>query len=1347
MPNFLKNKKLLAIILSSIFIVVTLAVGVYAAVNRGPSLPVNADKSNTAESDASSKDALAESLQPESSKPPEFSESSQPEKEEPPVILNVPHDMKAAYLTAGYEFLTGNTDSATVKAEIDKALAKAKEFTLNTIIVNTRYKDTVLYSISGMPGTASDFDVLSYIIEKCKANELRVYAIVDSMALFENGKVVTIDYADGTSIDKLSSNMKEFTDKYAVDGILLDNYYNVQDSNSYSNYLKYGGGIGFDHYMRQVPHQVVSALSETIRKYAPATQIGLLTDAVWANKADQEDGSDTKASFATLTNGNADTKQFVEEKLVDFIAVKAYGSLTDSATPFGKVTKWWSDLAKANEMPFFTVLASDKIASTAPGWSGADQLVLQIDEAKKLDNYSGCIFNSLKRLIENPKDSTTLLVKYFNNQVNVDFILTELTFTKPKEGTTFSTYEQKVTFTGASDPTEEVIMNGQKVDTDANGFFSVEIELKPGLNTFKFEHKEKTVIYNITRKIEILKEVSPVGSVTVEGGMKIKFTALAYSDAKVYAVINGQTIGMSIDTTEDDNTDRDSSYVKFSGTYTAPAATAGVQNLGNITFYGEWQGEKASKQGASVKVNKKPVIGEGRLVQITTDGAETFPTNTLDDTSSPYCYPLAKGALDYTVGDEIVYRDGNSTYTYYILQSGQRVYSKDISSTGASEPQNNKIKGITITADSQYTNVILNTEQKVSYEFSYDTSNITIDFSYTSSVPGNMNSLSKNPMFSSAKWSGSKLTLTLRSPGSFMGYRGYFDSNGNLVFRFNNPPSSISGARIVIDPGHGNSDIGAVGFNPSYPESYLNQVIAKKTASVLRSRGASVLLLDTDSSPVKMVQRIAQAKNYNAQIYVSIHHNAAGASAKGSEAYYFYPFSKGLAVNASSNLASSLNTTNRGAKFGYFFVTRDSAFASILAECGFVTNRTEYEKLLDDGYQDSMAIGLVNAISSYINSMRTGSTATGTESNGEANSTPVESVKLDVNSLQLKIGDKYTFTAVVKPSEATNKAVNWTSSNTGVATVNAAGELQAKAVGTAEITVTTQDGSKTDKCTVTVIKPVTKITLPESLEIDLNETKLLTATITPTDATIKELTWSSDNEQVATVDQKGNVKGVKAGTANITATAKDGSKVKASTKVTVKSANIPLTGISVSPANKTLDIGESVDLIITFNPSNATNQKITITSNSECVAINGTTVTAKSAGSAVITVTSEEGKYTGSCKITVNPASSADIPPTSVELSDSTLNMKIGDTATLVATVKPGDATDQTVSWASDNAVVTVDQNGNIKAVAEGKATITVRTQNGKTATCSVTVTRESSTSSPASTPESSIPQSSSTTI
>jgi uncharacterized protein YjdB len=156
---------------------------------------------------------------------------------------------------------------------------------------------------------------------------------------------------------------------------------------------------------------------------------------------------------------------------------------------------------------------------------------------------------------------------------------------------------------------------------------------------------------------------------------------------------------------------------------------------------------------------------------------------------------------------------------------------------------------------------------------------------------------------------------------------------------------------------------------------------------------------------------------------------------------------------------------------------------------------------------------------------------------------PVTGVSLSKTSASVVVGGTLALTATVAPSNATNKAISWASSNTAVATVSASGKVTAVKAGTATITVTAKDGAKKATCAVRVVVPVTGVTLSaasKSLVAGTNFT--LVATVAPATATNKAVTWASSNTAVATVGADGKVVAVKAGTVKITVTTKDGSK-------------------------------------------------------------------------------------------------------------------------------------------------------------------------------------------------------------
>ena len=179
----------------------------------------------------------------------------------------------------------------------------------------------------------------------------------------------------------------------------------------------------------------------------------------------------------------------------------------------------------------------------------------------------------------------------------------------------------------------------------------------------------------------------------------------------------------------------------------------------------------------------------------------------------------------------------------------------------------------------------------------------------------------------------------------------------------------------------------------------------------------------------------------------------------------------------------------------------------------------------------------------------------GTVSSDGSATVAVDKVTLNKSSLTLEKGTSEKLSATISPSDATNKEVTWTSDNEEIATVSSDGTVKALSKGTANITVKTADGGKTASCRVTVNVAVSKVTLNKSsIALERGSTEKLSATISPSDATNKEVTWTSDNENVATVSSDGIVTAVYMGTAKITVTTEDGGHT-ASCAVTVEKAD------------------------------------------------------------------------------------------------------------------------------------------------------------------------------------------------
>lgn len=171
-----------------------------------------------------------------------------------------------------------------------------------------------------------------------------------------------------------------------------------------------------------------------------------------------------------------------------------------------------------------------------------------------------------------------------------------------------------------------------------------------------------------------------------------------------------------------------------------------------------------------------------------------------------------------------------------------------------------------------------------------------------------------------------------------------------------------------------------------------------------------------------------------------------------------------------------------------------------------------------------------------------------------------------------------------------------------------------------------------------------------TVALTVNQTETLTATITPTNATNKNVTWSASGDGVVSVVD-GLVRALKPGTSTVTATTVDGGHT-ANCEVTVSAATVAVTGVTLNKASLSLTVGDSETLTATVAPSDATNKNVTWSVTGDAVTVNNGTVTAAKAGNATVTVTTVDGGFTANCAVTVEEASTK--PTDAVDLAYST---------------------------------------------------------------------------------------------
>lgn len=315
----------------------------------------------------------------------------------------------------------------------------------------------------------------------------------------------------------------------------------------------------------------------------------------------------------------------------------------------------------------------------------------------------------------------------------------------------------------------------------------------------------------------------------------------------------------------------------------------------------------------------------------------------------------------------------------------------------------------------------------------------------------------------------------------------------------------------------------------------------------------------------------------------------------------------------------------------------------------------------------------------------------------------------------------------VTPTDALHQNVTWTSSDENIVIVDPDGTLHAIGFGKATVSALSEDPEYTTPavCNITVNQAVMVLALDEhDATIYTGDTLKLCANISPDSATNKGLLWTSSNPDVAAVDASGNVRGLSVGSAEILCTAADGSGVTDKCTVSVRAK---VKGIKLDQSKLELAIGNGEEaatghIDFTLQPENSYIQTVTWTSSDESIAtVDSTgTVRAISEGVATVFATSDDPdcNVSASCQIVVGKAVS------SIHFVDTVSTMNINSSQIIKTEVLPADASNKKLIWeSSDSSIVTVDANGNIRAVGNGTADVVCSATDGTGTTQTVRIT------------------------
>lgn len=508
--------------------------------------------------------------------------------------------------------------------------------------------------------------------------------------------------------------------------------------------------------------------------------------------------------------------------------------------------------------------------------------------------------------------------------------------------------------TGSSDPSQPLTMNGHTVHARGDkGSFGVFVQLAIGENIFTFAQGGVNRTVAITRNkvgaygtTKTLSSLYPASDRVVRSGDTLKITAIGPAGGSVRAKIGNRTVRLK----QNVAAAVEGVPAYFSGEFTAPAVS-GLVNLGRVSYtlsFGGVTTTHASEGELYVAARGHPVV-----VQVTDTAVCLFEK---DSTDSSYLSVLDFGMLDMVT----------ETGDLYKLSMGGWVPKSAVEIRPTLSPAHNRISRVGYQRLGREEQYVFTGTSFPGYTTMETDDTFYISFADTSG-------LTALSVRGSALFTGCTVTrgedgyTTLafaRRPGvPIWGYLVEYEDGGITRLSFRTKPAlsagdrPLSGVSVLIDPGHGGRDVGALGMpnsqnaTPRGPtESAINLATGLALKNKLELLGASVMMTRTTDANPSLNSRMMLAKQNRADFYISLHANAVsgdGTHKGGTEVYYYHDHAASLAERIAGNVSAATGRLSRGGKFSSYKVTLGSFGPSVLVEMGFVTNPVEYDQLID----------------------------------------------------------------------------------------------------------------------------------------------------------------------------------------------------------------------------------------------------------------------------------------------------------------------------------------------------------------------------------------------------------------
>lgn len=552
-------------------------------------------------------------------------------------------------------------------------------------------------------------------------------------------------------------------------------------------------------------------------------------------------------------------------------------------------------------------------------------------------------------------------------------ISTSFNITRPTEK--ISTYYTNYFITGTSDPSKPVYFGSTEIERQGSlGTFGVYVSLAMGDNKFTFSQdgENKTVVITRTSapgtgkiKAPVQSSIIPAIQSAVKVGDALTVGCTAPAGAKITATFDGQSVTL--------NQKGDSVKTGYPVAYTGKITVDGddydpdrTEKAGKVTYSVTYNGE-TKKYTSSGDVY---VAGKNAELYIEVTEYLGFVYNNKNNDGN-FKETVKAGARDYITGQD---------NEYYYLASGGYMPKDRAGAVSGKGGVNNKISAASFSKSGRVETVTISGSRRPIYDtkIADNTFYLTLYNSSGTAKPD----VSGSKLMSGCSVSESDGAVTYKFPlsGRVWGFDVSFGKDNNILLTMRSKPTSSSssqpleGSVILLDPGHGGDDPGALGvagkLGPN--EAEINLAHAQAIKSKLEKLGAEVIMTRDDDTRVELDERMEMIEATRCDMFISVHHNSIGESTdankvRGMEIYYHTSLSKSFANNMMDGLTSGTGRTNRFVSQSYYRVTLMYNTPALLLELGFLSNPLEYEKATTkseiDKVAQSVADGVVKSLS------------------------------------------------------------------------------------------------------------------------------------------------------------------------------------------------------------------------------------------------------------------------------------------------------------------------------------------------------------------------------------------------